>query len=262
MKKIFIILVAVFSLFALESNAQWTNNGTDMWKTNSGNVGIGTATPARILSVAASNATVKIEDLDGDGASTIRDSYDPTWSTMQISKFATVGNAQISIDPRPSDGSSDAIFRFFRATNTTGNVGFYIHAGDGSGDVNTIMSGNGDSYFNLLSGGVGIGTETIPSGYKLAINGKAIVESLEVQLEANWPDYVFGDNFQLRSLHELEQFINENKHLPDVPSAEEMENSTLDLGKMNIILLQKVEELSLYVIQLQKEVDMLKEPGK
>ncbi len=251
------MILAVVTLFSQE----WLNNGTDIYNnagTYTGNVGIGTTTPTRILSVAASNATFKVEDLDGAGSSTFKDAYDPTWSTLQISKFASVGNAQISIDPRPTNGTGDAIFRFFRATNTTGNVGFYIHKGDGSGDVNSIMRGNGDSYFNLLFGGVGIGTSTIPSGYKLAVEGKVIVESMEVQLAGSWPDYVFDDNYQLRSLYELEVFINENNHLPDVPSAEEMENGTIDLGEMNTTLLQKVEELTLYVIQLQKEVDMLK----
>jgi hypothetical protein len=75
---------------------------------------------------------------------------------------------------------------------------------------------------------------------------------------ANWPDYVFHEDYKLLSLNEVEQYITENHHLPNVPSAAEVEANGVNIGEMNAILLQKVEELTLYIIDLQKQVDELK----
>jgi hypothetical protein len=69
-----------------------------------------------------------------------------------------------------------------------------------------------------------------------------------------WPDYVFNKEYQLTPLNELEQFITENQHLPNVPSAAEVEANGVELGEMNALLLQKVEELTLYIIQLEKRL--------
>ena len=74
-----------------------------------------------------------------------------------------------------------------------------------------------DTHSFLKNGNVGIGTTTVPAGYKLAIQGKAIVEEIKVELNTNWPDYVFADDYQLGSLAELESYIKENKHLPGIP---------------------------------------------
>jgi hypothetical protein len=67
------------------------------------------------------------------------------------------------------------------------------------------------------------------------------------------PDYVFEKNYNLRPLAEVENYINQNKHLPEVPAAKEMEANGVNLGEMNMLLLKKVEELTLYVIELKKE---------
>ncbi|HPS63504.1 MAG TPA: hypothetical protein PLK82_10615, partial [Bacteroidales bacterium] len=72
------------------------------------------------------------------------------------------------------------------------------------------------------------------------------------------PDYVFNKDYKLRSLYDVENFINTNKHLPGVPSEKEVVGKGLNLGDMNSVLLQKVEELTLYMINLQKENDALK----
>ena len=74
-----------------------------------------------------------------------------------------------------------------------------------------------------------------------------------------WPDYVFGSDYSLMSLKELEQYVNTHRHLPNVPSAKEIEEKgDVDLGAMNAILLEKVEELTRYVIDLQNQIDELK----
>lgn len=112
-----------------------------------------------------------------------------------------------------------------------------------------------DSYMNFLSNGnVGIGTES-PSE-KLAVNGN--IRAKEVKVEtANWPDYVFEEDYKILGLTELERFIKINKHLPDVPSASIIEQDGLNLGEMNKVLLKKIEELTLHLIQKDKDFKIL-----
>lgn len=98
------------------------------------------------------------------------------------------------------------------------------------------------------------------------VNAKKIyAEEIEVLATVNgtkWPDYVFSDSYELKPLNELGSYINENKHLPGVPSAETMENAGVNLAEMNATLLQKVEELTLYVIDLQKQINEMKTIGE
>jgi hypothetical protein len=102
-------------------------------------------------------------------------------------------------------------------------------------------------------GNVGIGT-TSPTE-KLEVNGT--IRSKKVKVEASpWPDFVFAPNFKLRTLNELEAYIKANQHLPEVPSAKEVEENGLDLGKMDATLLQKVEELTLYLIEQNKSLEL------
>ncbi|MDY0237070.1 MAG: hypothetical protein RBR71_13675 [Gudongella sp.] len=95
-------------------------------------------------------------------------------------------------------------------------------------------------------------------GYKLAVKGKIIAEEVVVKLHENWPDYVFSPNYTLRPLSEVEEHISNHGHLPEVPSAQQVHEDGISVGEMNAILLRKVEELTLYVIELKKEVEELK----
>lgn len=101
------------------------------------------------------------------------------------------------------------------------------------------------------NGNVGIGT-TDPKDYRLAVNGKIRAQEIKVET-ANWPDYVFGKDYQLPSLPETEKYIKEKGHLPGIPSAEEVKANGIDLGEMNAKLLQKIEELMLHLIEIKKE---------
>ncbi len=91
--------------------------------------------------------------------------------------------------------------------------------------------------------------------------GKVVASQLRVETfdSTYWPDYVFKDDYKLKSLEELEQFIAENNHLPDVPSADQVSKEGLNVGDNQAVLLKKIEELTLYVIELKKEINELKE---
>ncbi len=102
---------------------------------------------------------------------------------------------------------------------------------------------------------VGIGTYPT-NAYKLSVNGTA--RTKEVIVETGWADYVFDKSYQLKSIDEMERFIKENKHLPNVPSATEIEKNGLKVGETNKAMMEKIEELALYIIQLKKEIDSLK----
>lgn len=113
-----------------------------------------------------------------------------------------------------------------------------------------------------LDGNVGIGTTT-PGVYKLAVNGKVVAKEIKVKDGTPWPDYVFNKDYNLMSLASLEDFIQKNNHLPNIPSAQEVkENDGIELGAMNAKLLEKIEELTLYMIELKKENEATKEEVK
>ena len=107
---------------------------------------------------------------------------------------------------------------------------------------------------------VGIGTENT-NGYKLAVEGKIRAREIKVDQET-WSDFVFHPNYQLRTLQETETFIKENGHLPDIPSAEQVEEEGISLGEMNAKLLQKIEELTLYNIEMGKILDPNKKKSR
>lgn len=115
------------------------------------------------------------------------------------------------------------------------------------------------SYFN---GVVSINTTYVPSGYHLAVQGKIIAEEVKVELFGSWPDFVFEPDYNLPSISEMESFIEENGHLQDVPSAQEISENGISLGEMNSVLLKKIEELSLYIIQQDKRIQELENKMK
>ena len=102
--------------------------------------------------------------------------------------------------------------------------------------------------------------ETNFANYKLFVETGILTEKVRVAIKntANWSDYVFADDYQLAKLSEVEAFLKTNKHLPNIPSAEEVVKDGIDLGAMDAKLLGKVEELTLYIIALNKEIELLK----
>jgi len=102
-----------------------------------------------------------------------------------------------------------------------------------------------------------LGILTPVSDYPLDVNGT--IRAKEIKVEADWADFVFKDDYQLRNLAELEVFIKSNGHLPDIPSEKQVDVEGISLGEMNSKLLQKIEELTIYLIEKDNEVNDLKD---
>lgn len=90
-------------------------------------------------------------------------------------------------------------------------------------------------------------------------NGLLYAREVKVNLDSAWPDYVFEPTYELMSLEQLKTYLNENKHLPNVPSAEQMEQNGLNLGENDRMLMEKIEELTLYMLQLQEQLKQQQE---
>lgn len=160
-----------------------------------------------------------------------------------------IGFAHNSVDKKlysPTDGVLE-----WMTNNSAANHGFALsHQGQQQVFLNTA----GVSYLN--GGNVGIGTTAFPADYKLAVNGTIGARKVKVTQET-WSDYVFDSSYQLQPLHQVEKFIQENRHLPEVPSAAEVKKEGVDLGDNQALLLKKIEELTLYIIQQNKKIDQL-----
>lgn len=107
--------------------------------------------------------------------------------------------------------------------------------------------------FYCVNGTHGIGTE-VTNGYKLAVKGKVIAEELKVQVYP-WADFVFEDHYKLPTLTAVEKHIKAKGHLQDIPSAQDVEKNGINIGEMDAKLLQKIEELTLYVIAKQEKIN-------
>lgn len=130
------------------------------------------------------------------------------------------------------------------------NSRFWIQQGGNLLRIGGVTSGEG--VINITNmGQVGIGTYA-PGAYKLAVEGTVGVRKIKVTQQTNWADFVFQENYKLQTLAELEEYIRINKRLPDMPSEKEVQRDGVDLGEMNVKLLQKLEELTLHIIEMNK----------
>lgn len=130
----------------------------------------------------------------------------------------------------------------------------------------SINFGSGNTDFMSISnvGQVAIGALKMTgthSDAKLTVDGKIVSKEVIVTI-TNWADYVFAKDYKLNNLQDVENYINNNKHLPNIPSAKDIETNGISLAEMSKLQMEKIEELTIYVIQLKKEIDGLKNATK
>jgi hypothetical protein len=265
----------------------WSANGSNIFNNNAGNVGIGTNTPAEKLTlqtpintrgwihagqVAGVDSIIVGEAIGGVSAAvgTFTDhAFRLTAGTLGL------GKVQIYPDGNVVVGDNN-VAPFGRFTVRTPNNSYGISHTSNEGNIlatriggtsagigtftNTHMRifANGISAITITgsTGNVGIGID-FPAN-KFEVNGT--MRSKEVIVESiNWPDYVFDENYKLPLLSDVEEFIHQNKHLPNVPSAAEIGQKGLHLGDTQKRMMEKIEELTLYVIELDKKIKLLEE---
>ena len=246
---IFSAFILVGFLFSVSVQAQ-----TNIFPT-SGNVGIGTTTPSQLLNVynPSAFAIAQVERPLASGIGNVAAVYAKNSTSGEIYYFGlkkvAVGHEGVQSVYYPATNT----WRAFSAINTeTGK--YEIRSGVGV----TEFKNTGDVLFNNEGNiGIGLGAIAMPSGVKLAVNGKVACKEVEVTL-SYWPDHVFKTGYDLMPLQEVESFISLNKHLPGVPSESDVLQKGNNLGEMDAILLQKIEELTLYMIDLKKDNEKMK----
>lgn len=232
-----------------------------------GNVGIGNTAPEDKLQVGSDYRKVVMGDASGSALG--------------------YGAAYLGFNASRNSGS-------WATTNDGGNNGASVIYGDIVGDINFMtigstgasnqslsdataysdirmkinpkgtislfnVSANGtDDAFSITDGAYG-GSGTI--NFKVKKNGTVYAREINVQ-STTFPDYVFNNDYKLMSLKELDSYIQSNHHLPNVPAASEVEKNGANLSEMNKVQMEKIEELTLYILQLQKKIESLEKKMK
>ena len=263
----------------------WKTGSGDMI-VNKGKVGLGTTTPAYQLDLNAGGANktlarfsgsfsgiqgIQVERIGGDNIRLVANytNYGGGLESSSVMRFAINNNGihspsmLIDTDGKVGIGTTSPSEQLHVAsTIRAGNFRFNSngHIIDDARYDNYILSwawdGNYGDHTKINWGGNGAGTDLIISEVKgLIWDGKFTTEEVRVEV-VNPPDFVFASDYNLMPLAETEAYIKANHHLPEVPSAAEMETNGVELGKMNMLLLQKIEELTLLMIE-QNEINLL-----
>jgi hypothetical protein len=262
--------------------------------TTGGRIGIGTASPTGTLHIVSSRASVVAQNTNAADWSFLRvqGSGSNLWDIAQfgnndflefrpnggdpnrvvIKQSGNVGIGTITPTSRLVVAGAATIEEAVTNFTNLSDQDFHVRISTagaatkrtiiGPSTLNRLSLGVGvignNEYLTIINGGnVGIGT-TSPD-QKLTVNGTVHATRVKVDATVPTPDYVFEKSYALATLDEVKSYIDENKHLPEIPSAKEMEAKGIDVGEMNMLLLKKVEELTLYVIELKKELDEVKQ---
>ncbi|SMC75277.1 hypothetical protein [Pedobacter africanus] len=231
-----------------------------------GKVGIGTNSPVKKLEVNGDifNRGILYQDTNsGLGSAAHGISWYSTGYTTWFDYMAPAGSTNApSGTAAPADAASGVTTWALRSNiENSPSYGWIFESGqNGLGNAPTVKfainASNGTFHSvgdGIVDGNLGVGT-TDTKGYKLAVNGKVRAQEIKVET-ANWPDYVFAKDYELSTLQETEKHIKDKGHLPGIPSADEVKANGVDLGEMNAKLLQKIEELTLHLIEKDRHIE-------
>lgn len=227
------------------------NHGNFVLKGSTGNIGIGTSNPQSKLEVMGQikshNASLGQSDGQTSSKNFANFSSNNHGSVLVSSNLYFSGNDDLKVANGHGTMSGASIILPGNGQPNQGGITFYT-SNPSAVIADQVFTGSAAMVING-SGNVGLGT-TLPRE-KLSVNGNIRAHELKVEL-TGWPDYVFNSGYYLKPLSEIEKFIKIEKHLPGIPSAGEVEQNGLGLGEINKLLLEKVEELTLHLIEKDK----------
>jgi trimeric autotransporter adhesin len=242
------------SLYAQDPTTdKWTDNGANIVTSGlafTGSVGIGTAAPASKLHIMGSSLMLERNDLLND-PQTQRNRLRISITESPFPNAALPGNlnglagGSINFSAQPIINSTNTSFN----GALTPDMSFSANGQN----LHLIIKNNG----KIVMGNVSTNTAY---AYRLYVENGILTERLKVALKSNtdWADYVFAEDYKLQSLKEIEQYIKKNKHLPGVPSANDLvTNGGIDMNEMFAKQMEKIEELTLHIIELNKKIERL-----
>ncbi|WCT13632.1 tail fiber protein [Mucilaginibacter jinjuensis] len=224
---------ALWGIVGTASNhdfALYTGNTEKMRIANNGNVGIGTSNPLTTLYLQNANTSYS--------------------ATLTLKNTANNFAARAGLTLENDAGNQTQFYKQASGSFDANDAILYSAQGD-----TRIYTGGGERFRITSSGKVGIGT-TVPD-QKLTVNGTIHATEVLVDQTVQTPDYVFDKDYDLATLKDVKTYIDQNHHLPEIPSAAEITKEGINLGEMNAKLLKKIEELTLYLIEKDKKQEGL-----
>ena len=278
----------VASAFSIENTI-----GNNFVLASNGNAGIGTASPGNKLDVngtaaapnlIANSGYASFYQSGGYARITVGGFTSGSFAGWIQSSDGAGSALSLSLEPSSGNVGIGTTSPGYKLDVQGGNASIYNAGTQSSLDIGSVATGKtyleiktsgdangyaslqsvgisgtsfGNIAFNPFGGNVGIGT-TNPGAYMLAVKGNVHAQQVNVDM-TGWSDYVFKRNYVLPPLAEVKTYIDQNHHLPDIPSEQQIVKDGLDLGEMNKLLMKKVEELTLYLIEKDKQVNNLQD---